>query len=189
MVAFLQGSLLSCFKQPFCHPSVQLVPKSTLVFIVFPQASFDTLPKLVFFPPTSACGCSSNHCLPLPGSGELHLLMCRLLCSYLCAGNLWPAQWQHHAEDHWPHVPHWLWQIFGPCPDVWQHQEVSTVSKRESLCAVCCVCVQEWGLELLHAGENRKLIMMRVYNVLIIKVLCLGYYIVVAFLSTSFFHN
>lgn len=68
------------------------------------------------------------------GRRELHLLLCRVLRGYLHPGHLWPPQRQHHAEEQWPHVPHWLRQILGPCADVWQHQTVRPGMSRGNIC-------------------------------------------------------
>lgn len=69
------------------------------------------------------------------GIRELHLLMCGMLRCNLCAGYLRSPQWQHHAALHRSHVPHWLWQVPWPRPDVWQLQKVN------NRCALWCVAV------------------------------------------------
>lgn len=68
------------------------------------------------------------------GGRKFHLLLCRLLCGHLHPGHLRPPQWQHYAEEQWPHVPHWLWQIPGPRTDVWQHQKVRPGTSRGKIC-------------------------------------------------------
>lgn len=66
---------------------------------------------------------------PFPGCGKLHLLLRWLLRGHLRAGDLRPAQRQHHAQDHGAHVPHRLRQVPGPRADVRQHQEVRSAPR------------------------------------------------------------